>query len=313
MKSDLKSRIYQAQCYGDVEPIEYMVPYPNIGSLIEGQNVKHADFVVYDSIQMTNRSFFEHIQQTAHWLESKGLNPRDRLYLPPLAFPQSEILAFGVWYVGATVVLSKNKSESRLNQIQCKDFIPETLNLFDTISSFDTDFFPKHKPQLNEEGLIYVQNDDSIQLSHYNLLVNVNGVQQSLGLLGGETIYSELEATSMEWTIFQALLPFYAASLYSNNNPDFFVGYLNQSSEQTHTFSHEISQFQSLGDKDILLCPENTCVLSIGKKPIHMTGVQSDTKALLIEGHSVMMGYLNNDEKNNRIFKQNRLIIDLFD
>ena len=40
MKKELKERIYKAQCIGNVEPIEYMIPYPSMRSLIEGQNIK---------------------------------------------------------------------------------------------------------------------------------------------------------------------------------------------------------------------------------------------------------------------------------
>ena len=39
--SELKKQIYKAQCIGNVEPIEYMVPYPNLRALIEGQNIKY--------------------------------------------------------------------------------------------------------------------------------------------------------------------------------------------------------------------------------------------------------------------------------
>ena len=35
--SDLKKLIYKAQCIGNVEPIEYMVPYPNLRALNEGK------------------------------------------------------------------------------------------------------------------------------------------------------------------------------------------------------------------------------------------------------------------------------------
>ena len=38
---DLKSRIYKAQTIGNVEPIEHMIPYPNLRSLIDGQNIKY--------------------------------------------------------------------------------------------------------------------------------------------------------------------------------------------------------------------------------------------------------------------------------
>ena len=43
MKTDIKTKIYSAQCIGNVEPIEYMTPYPSMRSLIEGQTIKFSD------------------------------------------------------------------------------------------------------------------------------------------------------------------------------------------------------------------------------------------------------------------------------
>ena len=37
----IKKNIYNAQCIGNVEPIEFMIPYPSMCSLIEGQNIKN--------------------------------------------------------------------------------------------------------------------------------------------------------------------------------------------------------------------------------------------------------------------------------
>ena len=47
MPSDLKERIYQAQCLGNVQPIEHMVPYPNLRALVDGQNIKYGEKLVY--------------------------------------------------------------------------------------------------------------------------------------------------------------------------------------------------------------------------------------------------------------------------
>ena len=41
MPLDLKSRIYKAQTVANVEPIEHMIPYPNLRALIECQNIKY--------------------------------------------------------------------------------------------------------------------------------------------------------------------------------------------------------------------------------------------------------------------------------
>ena len=309
MNQVLKNKIYEAQCLGNVEPIEYMVPYPNTSALLEGQNIKHANQVIYESLEITNKTFFEKVQQTAHWLESLGLKPKDRLYLPSHSFPISEILAFGTWYLGATVVIAKELPQNTiLNSIHCRNIIPTDIDFFSSISIFDSTYIPSYKPNLRDEGVLFIDENKVIQLSHYNLLVNTNGIQQSIGLTGGEKIFSDLKAYSMEWLIFQTILPFYAASLFTSHNPDIVFGQNNQFEKQSYTFCHELSTFSSIKDSSILICPENTCALSIGNKPIHMTHINSKKNHLSIKGHSGMMGYVNEVE-NGRIFKDNSMIL----
>ena len=53
---DIKSKIYQAQCIGNVEPIEYMIPYPSMRSLIEGQNIKYAEQIIIKDRNITNQT-----------------------------------------------------------------------------------------------------------------------------------------------------------------------------------------------------------------------------------------------------------------
>jgi len=309
MNQDLQNRIYQAQCLGNVEPIEYMVPYPNTSALIEGQNVKHANLVVYDSLGITNKLFFEKVQQTAHWLESLGLKSKDRLFLPPLAFPFSEIIAFGIWYLGATIVIAnESPNDSSLKSIYGKNIIPNDIDLFSIISEFEPTYIPKHKPNLRDEAVLFMDNKKVIQLSHYNLLVNTNGIQQGMKLSGGEKIYTDLKAHSMEWLIFQTLLPFYAACLYTSNSPEIILGQKGQFTKQSYTFCHDLTSYSSMGDTSILICPENTCALSFGKEPIHMTNINHEPNHLSIDGHSIMMGYLKENE-NESIFKNNSMIL----
>ena len=96
MSSDLKERIYQAQCLGNVEPIEHMVPYPNLRSLVDGQNVKYGKKMVYDDLGLTSDKIYRMAQQTANWLVSKGIRPQDRILMDQLPFPQNEVLSFGI-------------------------------------------------------------------------------------------------------------------------------------------------------------------------------------------------------------------------
>ena len=61
-------------------------------------------------------------------------------------------------------------------------------------------------------------------------------------------------------------------------------------------------------EKNIFILPENTAVLSIGDKPIHMTTIEKRNKEIKINGHSVMMGYLD-DKINEVVFREKGLII----
>ena len=64
--SELKKRIYNAQCIGNVEPIEYMVPYPNLRALIDGQNIKYGQKMVYAQKSLTSDKLYRMAQQTAN-------------------------------------------------------------------------------------------------------------------------------------------------------------------------------------------------------------------------------------------------------
>ena len=65
MRSQIEKNIYQAQTIGNVAPIEYMVPYPNTSALIEGQNIKYAEQLLYQEPKITNFEFLRLIQQTS--------------------------------------------------------------------------------------------------------------------------------------------------------------------------------------------------------------------------------------------------------
>ena len=79
MPLDLKSRIYKAQTVGNVEPIEHMIPYPNLRSLIDGQNIKYGERVVYKDHNLTSNIIYDKAQQIANWLQSKGIQPKNRV------------------------------------------------------------------------------------------------------------------------------------------------------------------------------------------------------------------------------------------
>ena len=124
MPLDLKSRIYKAQTVGNVEPIEHMIPYPNLRSLIDGQNIKYGERVVYKDHNLTSNIIYNKAQQIANWLQSKGIQPKDRVLVKPMAFPLNVIIPFGIWTLGASVVIDNdNDTEKAFKKQILKSFL----------------------------------------------------------------------------------------------------------------------------------------------------------------------------------------------
>ena len=105
----IKDLIYKAQTIGNIEPIEYMIPYPSTQALIEGQNIKFGDQIINKDHNITNLGFYRIIQQTAHWLSEQGIRPKDNVIIEEIEFPQTELILFGLWHIGARGTILENK------------------------------------------------------------------------------------------------------------------------------------------------------------------------------------------------------------
>ena len=198
MSETLSDRIYQAQCMGNIEPIEFMVPYPNIYSLIEGENIKYSHRILFTSYNLTNKDFFHLVHQGANWLRENGLQPKERVFIHDLEYPMAEIISFSIWAYGATVILKSSTSGKKdLNGIK-PSFVVNATNCpsIESLTNYSTEFMPTFRPALHHEALIYCVADKIIQLSHYNLLVNTNGLQKYLGLNRDDTFLVKLAPES---------------------------------------------------------------------------------------------------------------------
>jgi hypothetical protein len=58
----------------------------------------------------------------------------------------------------------------------------------------------------------------------------------------------------------------------------------------------------------IHIIEENTGVVCIGDRPIHMTSIEISNNEISIKGHSIMMGYTDK-KSNSKIFNNNSMII----
>ena len=301
----IEKNIYNAQCIGNVEPIEFMIPYPSMCSLIEGQNIKYSKQKIINNPSLTNLEFYNCIQRTANWLESIGAKPKQPIIIPNLNYPQSEILLYGIWQMGAVAVISANLDHGEIeNQLDNLMLISNKTNLFNKIKNFDEEYNPKYKPNLSEEALITFETGNGIKLSHYNLLVNANSIQKALNIESRTKIYCNLEPDSSAWAVFKAILPIYSGGIFDNENPDLSINI----QDGDYLLRYDIQNLKKFSKNDIAICPENTAAISIGTKPIHLTDYLIGNENLKLKGHSVMMGYLNN-ELNKLSFRNDSLFI----
>jgi hypothetical protein len=307
VKTDLEKQIYQAQCIGNVEPIEYMIPYPSMRSLIEGQNIKFAEQVIFEKLSITNLKFYELIQQTAHWLDSLGLKPKERIILTELDFPQTEILLFGIWHMGAIAVIPANESLGSVKKYCDTNLVIESgINLFDAIKDLPTSFDPKYKPLLDNEALVTFEKGVGIRLSHYNLLVNTNSIQKVINLKSRTRFSCNLKPVSSAWAVLKAILPIYCGCIFDIQNPEFTIG----EADADFIIRKDLENLNDFGKNELAVCPENAAILTKGKEALHLTEFHIKESELEIHGHSVMMGYVD-DALNEERFRKGAFFLNI--
>ena len=304
MSLDLKSRIYKAQTVGNVEPIEHMIPYPNLRSLIDGQNIKYGERVVYKDQDLTSNIIYDKAQQIANWLQSKGIQPKDRVLVKPMAFPLSVIIPFGIWTIGASVVIDNDNDTEKAFKKTNSKIVLENDKIINESEKFPTHYEPRYKPLLEDEAAVLIKNDIGYQYSNYNLLVNTNGILQEIDLFSVQSYSVNLKANSMPWLILQVILPLYSGSTIDSQNPTITIG----SKDSDFLINEKWNTIKETNPPTIYTCNENTAFLAINKKPIHLTEISENQRPLFIKGHSVMMGYLD-EEQSNKAYKNNALYI----
>ena len=301
----IKKNIYNAQCIGNVEPIEFMIPYPSMRSLIEGQNIKYSKQTIIEKPHITNLDFYNYIQRTANWLESIGAKPKQSIIIPNLEYPQSEILLYGIWQLGAVAVINAYLDHSKIaNQLDDPMLLSNKISLFNEIKNFPEKYNPKYKPNLSEEALITFETSNGIKLSHYNLLVNANSIQKALNIKSRTKIYCNLEPNTSAWAVFKAILPIYSGCIFDKDNPDLSIN----TQDGDYLLRYDFKNLKKFSKNDIAICPENTAAISVGTHPIHLTDFFLNKSSLKVKGHSLMMGYLD-QQLNNSSFKKDGFFI----
>ncbi len=157
---------------------------------------------------------------------------------------------------------------------------------------------------MSDEAVLSFEKESGIRLSHYNLLINVNGIEKAIGLESRTSFHCDLKTGSICWIIFQAILPVHCGLIYNNKNSKLTIG----ESGKDYNLRRDLNNLSSFASNDIAICIENTAALSINGKPIHLSDYDMLNDGIRVRGHSVMMGYLD-DEINNVAFENSGLKI----
>ena len=303
--SDLKKLIYKAQCIGNVEPIEYMVPYPNLRALIEGQNIKYGKKMVYADYGLSSDKIYRMAQQAANFFTSLGVNPNERIMIQSLPFPESEIAMLGAWTLGSSLVFSSDDDyRNAIKVAKPSLIITEEMQFLEKIKEQPDEFVPKIKAFLEDEAVVFWTGGNGIRLSHYNILVNTNGIQHAIDLYEDQFFDIQIEANSIPWVILKVVLPLYSGAPISKEKADISFG----EKDADYIIKYNWDSISNSLPNELNVCNENSGFISIGKKPIHLTEVNDLNKPTTVNGHSVMMGYLDKNE-NKKVFKKGSLYI----
>ncbi len=258
-------------------------------SLIEGQTIKFSEQIVIQEANITNEKFFSYVQQASNWLENIGLNPKERLMLPNLGHPQTEILLYGIWNLGSSAVLGLDEVDHKLKiKYKVRNIIDPNTNLFKKLKKYSKTFEPKYKPLLYDEAIITFEKKHGIRLSHYNLLINACGLQKGIDLSSRSRFCCNIEFGTSCWVVLTTVLPIYSGCIYDTIKPDLTFGY----SKSDYVLRSDLRYIKSFNKNEIAICPENSAALTIGKEPIHLTSYKTFNSFIRIKGHSVMLGYL---------------------
>ena len=299
------SPIYKAQTVGNIEPIEYMIPYPSTQSIIEGQIIKYKNEKVFKDYGLTNIDFFNSIQRISNWLNDQGVLPKDKVVIDDNSFLNSILLLYGLWHIGAIAVFleKKNHSPKKKLNVKCLDYSGDLKKITESHSSH---FIPKYKPLLNDDAVVVVSNDKTVFLSHYGLLVNANGLQKLLSLKQQQSFFCDIKPKTSFWVVLCAILPIYAMATFTSKNPSILLTYDNIDVKDGFKLREDWLNIDNYEINELALCKENSAVFALNNNPIHLTDYKIIEDELWLKGHSLMNGYF---EKDKMVFKDNYLII----
>jgi len=185
--------------------------------------------------------------------------------------------------------------------------------IIDDISEKDESIIDKQSENYTEtnttllldDAMVFFNNGNGIRLSHYNLLINTYGIQNNLNILSKDILHIDVPQNTTAGIVLKTILPLYSGASISDKSAN--ITFCTKNDADYHV-QFEWTKLEDTKPQSLYILPEATAVLAIGSTPNHTVSIIDEKDCYKINGHSVMMGYID-DKENNKIFKFGSLVI----
>lgn len=256
-----------------------MVPFPNLGSLLEGRLIKDGEKVVLQNPKLTAAAFYNRVLQYRRLLHKLGVRSQSKVAINNLAFPENTQAAFAVWLQGGILVLGERAERTAEVVISKEMKFPE--------SSGGKRSNPK--PQLEADAVWQIKNDRIIRLSHYNCLVNTYALRRMLNLPRGSRVWYESETVDMIWVVLNVLLPQYGGFSIDRKNPTVRFG---ESPDSDFQIRRQWTSLEDTEPQSLYALPEHTAFVALGEKIFPFLDFDMQPDGIQLSGPAVMNGYV---------------------
>jgi len=275
--------------------------------LAVGQCIKFSNSILYKDLGLTNNSFLKSINKYTNWLSSKGIIKNDRVFVRNVPSPTMEIISYAIWSIGAVLVISnENEVDLAISKTKPKLIIDRlTDNEKSIINEQSDEYIEISNTLLLDEAVIYFNDGNGIRLSHYNLLINTYGIQRHLDILHKDILNIDIPQNTTAGIVLKTILPLYTGTSISDKSANITF---NTKSDADYQVKFEWKDLIDTNPQSLYVLSETTGILAFGSTPNHIISIYDRKDSFAINGHSVMMGYLD-DNKNTNVFKSGSLVI----
>ena len=218
-----------------------------------------------------------------------------------------EIISYAIWSIGAILVISNEKEiDLAISKTKPKLVIDNLTDKDKSIINKQSDeYIEISNTLLLDEAVIYFNNGNGIRLNHYNLLINTYGIQRHLDILHKDILNIDIPQNTTAGIVLKTILPLYTGTSISGKSSNI---YFSTKSDADYQVKFEWKDLIDTKPQSLYILPEATAVLAFGSTPNHIVSIIDNKDSFAINGHSVMMGYLD-DRENNKVFKSGSLVI----